>query len=280
VLKARKGSPEKKSVSPRCTYLAAAYTFCLAELLIRFLGIEGGLQQLLSRSQRGLARIGHREICLWFIRICPASCPSTWYPYLHSTKIHRHPSPEVSPAGLVVNRIRGQLFCWNASGTLNKVNPARWVKSEMVAQGKARGPCTAKIRKTTRCLKKGRREEGASVIGRRCDSDSSEYLEEAASAASKPSSSPKTLVLQKTTPASHGGLHCISDKISRRDVSDFGVKRQTLCFSPQSVERLQVWDIENCVCALKSKNRFCGRVWPGVARHLISKGRLPWYHSN
>jgi hypothetical protein len=64
VLRARKGSPEKKSVSPRCTKLAAAYTLCPAELLIRFLGIEGGPQQLLSRSRRGLARIGHREICL------------------------------------------------------------------------------------------------------------------------------------------------------------------------------------------------------------------------
>jgi hypothetical protein len=64
VLKARKGSPEKKSVSPRYTNLAAAYTFCLSELLIRFLGIEGGLQQLLSRSPPGLAHTSRREICL------------------------------------------------------------------------------------------------------------------------------------------------------------------------------------------------------------------------
>lgn len=72
--------------------------------------------------------------------------------YLRSTRIRRHPSPNVGPAGLVVFISRGQWFLvecelgWlvDGLGGQSKVNRMCQVKSVDLIRRKTRRPCTAK----------------------------------------------------------------------------------------------------------------------------------------
>lgn len=71
VLRARRGSPEKKSVSPRYSSVSTKHSSPrgLGFIVVHSRDTVGGLQPLPARCPRGPVRRGHRGICLWTHRV-------------------------------------------------------------------------------------------------------------------------------------------------------------------------------------------------------------------
>ena len=98
MLRARRGSPEKKSVSARYKkgqYLAA---FVNAPWCLHFRGTEAGRRQPLARSRRAHFHTGHRGICLDGLALWQIQAQPKVQSYLRSTRSCRCPWPLMGDA--------------------------------------------------------------------------------------------------------------------------------------------------------------------------------------